>query len=287
MLSEFRPRMVAERRGIAVLGEPLAHASAIGLVEIWRARCEPGAGGDYVSKDPRLFVIIEEPATEIALDAGGEARAVSRSLSATYVPADMPMSMKVHGPTEVRHLDVHFDIERLGPVAGLDEASARSPRLMFTDGRIQRFARLLEQACLRARPPLGLYGDTLLTALVAAAFAPPKAEARRSAMSDRQLQIAIDYMHERCAEIIRLADLADLTGLTESYFCHAFKAATGVPPHRWQLEERVRKAKSMIGRGGLPLSEIATSLGFTDQAHFTRVFRQLAGATPTKWRAAS
>lgn len=287
MLSEFRPRMVAERRGISVLGEPLAHVSEIGLVEIWRARCEPGAGGNYVSKDPRLFVIIEEPATEIALDAGGEARAVSKSLSATYVPADMPMSMTVNGSTEVRHLDVHFDIGRLGPVAGLDDASARAPRLMFTDGRIQRFARLLEQACLRARPPLGLYGDTLLTALVAAAFAPPKAEARRSAMSDRQLQIAIDYMHERCAEIIRLADLADLTGLTESYFCHAFKAATGVPPHRWQLEERVRKAKSMIGRDGLPLSEIATSLGFTDQAHFTRVFRRLAGATPTKWRAAA
>lgn len=278
--------MVAERRGIAVLGEPLAHVSETGLVEIWRARCERGAGGDYVSRDPRLFVVIEEPAAEIALDAGaGRGRAASRALSATYVPADMPLSMTVDGATEVRHLDLHFDSERLGPVSGLDAASASAPRLMFADDRVQRFARLIEQACRRAKGPLGLYGDGLLAALVAAAFAPREdGEARRSALSDRQLRLAIDCIDERCAETIRLTELAALTGLTESYFSHAFKAATGMPPHRWQLQARIRKAKRLVAEGDAPLSEIATALGFSDQAHFTRVFRNLAGATPTTWR---
>lgn len=285
-MSAFRPRMVVERSGIAVLGERLAHESETGLVEIWRARCEPGAGGHYVSRDPRLFVVIEEPAAEIALDAGETGgRAASRALSATYMPADAPLSMRVEGATEIRHLDLHFDMERLGPVEGLDGGRGRAPRLMFDDGRVQRFARLIEQACRRARGPLGLYGDGLLAALVAASFAVPDRARRRSALSDRQLRLAIDYIDERCAQTIRLTELASLTGLSESYFSHAFKAATGMPPHRWQLQARVRAAKRLVGLGEAPLSDIASALGFSDQAHFTRVFRALAGCTPTAWRA--
>lgn len=285
-MNTFQPRMVSERRGVAVTGAPLAHASDIGLAEIWRARCAAGARGDYVSRDPRLFVVIEEPASEIALDLGQRAgRASSRRLSATYVPAEAPLTMTIDGATEVRHLDVHFDLERLGPVDGLDHAAATTPRLMFSDGRLERLARLLEQACARGPGPLGLLGDGLLTALVSAAFAPPSRRPGRSALSDRQLRLAVDYIDERCGETIRLSELARLAGLSESYFSHAFKAATGMPPHRWQLQARVRKAKRLIARAEASLSEIATELGFADQAHFTRVFRKLSGCTPMEWRA--
>jgi len=288
VMSTFRPRMTSERRGIAVTGAPLAHSSDIGLVEIWRARCEPGAGGDYVSRDPRLFVVIEEPAAEIQLNVGnGVGRAASRKLSASYVPPEVPLRMSVAGSTVVRHLDVHFDVERLGPISGLDSSSAGAPRLMFCDERIQRFARLIEHACARGRSPLGLYGDGLLAALVAAAFAPPSRRPARSALSDRQLRLAVDCIEERCAETIRLSELASLAGLSESYFSHAFKAATGMPPHRWQLQARVRKAKRLVERAEAPLSDIASGLGFSDQPHFTRVFRDLAGCTPTEWRARS
>ncbi|MFL1874447.1 helix-turn-helix domain-containing protein [Hansschlegelia beijingensis] len=285
-MNAFQPRMVSEKRGIAVIGRPLAHSSDIGLVEIWQARCAPGAGGDYVSRDPRLFVVIEEPASEISLDAGQRAaRVSSRKLSATYVPPEAPLSMTFGGATELRHLDVHFDLERLGPIEGFDRVSAATPRLMFSDSRLERFARLLEQACARSPAPLGLLGDGLLTALVSAAFGPPSRRPGRSALSDRQLRLAVDYIDERCGETIRLSELARLAGLSESYFSHAFKAATGMPPHRWQLQARVRKAKRLIGRAEASLSEIATELGFADQAHFTRVFRKLAGCTPMEWRA--
>ncbi|MFJ5488237.1 hypothetical protein ACIKTA_11755, partial [Hansschlegelia beijingensis] len=161
-MNTFRPRMVSEKRGVAVTGAPLAHASDIGLAEIWRARCAAGARGDYVSRDPRLFVVIEEPASEISLDLGQPAgRASLRGLSATYVPPQTPLRMTIDGATEVRHLDVHFDLERLGPIEGLDQTTATTPRLMFSDGRLERFARLLEQACARSPAPLGLLGDGL------------------------------------------------------------------------------------------------------------------------------
>ncbi|WP_026363076.1 AraC family transcriptional regulator [Methylopila sp. M107] len=278
--------MSAKRRGIAVMGEPLRHASEAGLVEIWRARCEEDASGDYVSGDPRLFVIIEEPAVEIALDGGDAGRAASRALCASYVPAGAPLHMSFGGATEVRHLDLHFDPDRLGPIRGLDAGAIATPRLMFRDDRVQRFARLFEAACRGADGALGLYGDGLVAALVAAAFA-PGGESRRSALSDAQLRLSTEYIEQNCATAIRLGDLARLAGLSESYFSHAFKAATGMPPHRWQQQARIRRAKALIGLGDAPLSEIADALGFTDQAHFTRVFRELAGRTPSAWRALS
>ena len=279
--------MTAERRGIAVLGEPLAHATDAGLVEIWRARCEAGARGRYVARHPRLFVITEPVAAEVALDGGAEVgRVTSRVPNASYVPAGAPLELTVSGATEMRHLDLHFDLERMGPVQGLDGDVSATPRLMFEDARVQRFARLIEAACRGAPGMLGLYGDGLATALVAAAFASP-GDSRRSPLSDGQLRLATDYIEDRCARPIRLQELARLSGLTESYFSHAFKAATGVPPHRWQLEARIRRAKAMISKGEASLSEIGGALGFADQAHFSRVFRDLAGCTPSAWRALS
>lgn len=275
--------MSAVRHGIAVVGEPLAHASEAGLLEIWRARCEAGASGDYVSSDPRLFVVIEQPSAEIAFE-DGDLRAASRAVTASYIPAGAALHMSVSAATEMRHLDLHFDLGRLGPVEGLDAAAATTPRLMFEDDRVQRFARLIEAACRGADGGLGLYGDGLTAALVAAVFA-PQGETRRSALSDRQLRLSTDYIEDRCAETIRLQELAQLSGLSETYFSHAFKAATGMPPHRWQLQARIRRAKAMIASGGLSLSEVAGALGFSDQAHFTRVFRELAGCTPSAWRA--
>lgn len=285
-VSAFRPRMEARRRGISVIGRPQAYSSDAGLVEIWRARCEADAEGDYVSLDPRLFIVLEPLEAEMALDGGDGARAASSARTASFVPAGAPLRMTVAAETELRHLDLHFDPVRLGPIVGLDGPSAAIPRLMFANGRVQRFAQLLELACERPEATTALYADGLIAALVAAVFAPDE-PARRSALSNERLRLAIDYVEAHCARPIRLQELAELTGLSESYFSHAFKAATGMPPHRWQLQARVRLAKRMLDKGAAPLTEIAVATGFSDQPHFTRVFKGMTRFTPSAWRARS
>lgn len=285
-LEEFRPRMSAERHGVAVVGGPSAHVSDVGLVEVWSARCEAGATGDYVSLDPRLFIVLEPLSAGVALDGGAGRPARSRGRSASFVPAGAPIRMTVEGETELRHLDLHFDASRIGPVDGLDDVSIAIPRLMFEDERVQRVARLLEQACGRPGAGPGLYGDDLVTTLISAAFAPGAGASRRTALSDRQLAASVEFIEENCARRIRLQELAELTGLTESYFSHAFKAATGTPPHRWQLQAQVRRAKDMLGRDDASLTDVAIAAGFSDQPHFSRVFKSFTGRTPAAWRAA-
>lgn len=66
----------------------------------------------------------------------------------------------------------------------------------------------------------------------------------------------------------------------------AFERTFGDTPHGHVMRRRVETAKTMMLKSAEPLSQIAYLCGFADQAHFSRTFRKLAGATPLAWRRA-
>src|SRR5258705_6725788 len=59
-----------------------------------------------------------------------------------------------------------------------------------------------------------------------------------------------------------LSELAALCGLSRSYFVRAFKQITGMPPHRWLLKHRVKRAKDLLRGTTLPIADIAVACGF-------------------------
>jgi AraC-like DNA-binding protein len=67
-------------------------------------------------------------------------------------------------------------------------------------------------------------------------------------------------------------------------FCRAFRASTGDSPHQYLLNQRVERAKALIG-AGRALSEVALDSGFADQSQLTRTFVQRVGITPAAYRA--
>ena len=71
--------------------------------------------------------------------------------------------------------------------------------------------------------------------------------------------------------------------LSPFHFARAFKAASGMAPHRYVTERRVERAKSWISEGR-PLSAITYELGLSSQAYFTKWFKRLVGATPGAFR---
>ena len=99
-----------------------------------------------------------------------------------------------------------------------------------------------------------------------------------------QERCAKDLMLANLPSDVTLADLAEACGLSAGYFARAFKQTTGLPPHRWLLEQRVALAKPMIENTNDNLADIALACGFTDQSHFTRIFSKLAGRSPGAWR---
>ena len=57
-----------------------------------------------------------------------------------------------------------------------------------------------------------------------------------------------------------------------------------MPPHRYVLQRRIAAAADMIRNSNRPLAEVAMSVGFSDQSHFTRVFGREFGETPNVFR---
>lgn len=83
---------------------------------------------------------------------------------------------------------------------------------------------------------------------------------------------------------IALSDLAGLCGLRTSQFSHGFARSTGMAPYQWLKRRRIARAKEMLSHPRASIAEVALSCGFSDQAHLTRTFARLVGATPGLWQ---
>lgn len=104
------------------------------------------------------------------------------------------------------------------------------------------------------------------------------------ALAPWQAQRAIQLLVSATSAGCSVEMLADACGLSPSHFAHAFKASTGVPPHRWLLLHRVQRARELMESTRNSLSAIAFSCGFSDQSHLTRAFRSVMGSSPAAWR---
>jgi len=92
-----------------------------------------------------------------------------------------------------------------------------------------------------------------------------------------------DLLAERLADPPTLAELAQLTGLSQFALLRAFRAATGLPPHAYLNQLRVRRARRLLD-DGLPAAEVAARTGFADQAHLTRHFKRVVGVPPAAYQ---
>lgn len=81
------------------------------------------------------------------------------------------------------------------------------------------------------------------------------------------------------AAAITLADLAAASGLSRFQVVRAFSEATGMTPHAYLVQRRVKTVRRMIARG-MPLAGAAFAAGFADQSHMTRAFVRAYGITP-------
>ncbi|MET4279418.1 MULTISPECIES: AraC family transcriptional regulator [unclassified Bradyrhizobium] len=99
-----------------------------------------------------------------------------------------------------------------------------------------------------------------------------------------RLKRVIDYIDAAMSSKINSRDLAAVAGLSRMHFASQFRVATGLRPHEFLLQRRIRRAAELMRDTTMPIIEIALSVGFQTQAHFTTVFKQFTGCTPRNWR---
>ena len=114
-----------------------------------------------------------------------------------------------------------------------------------------------------------------------------RAVARPGCLAPWQERRAKEILSANLQDAVPVAQLAAECELSPRHFARAFRASTGMPPHRWLLQHRVARAREMLDARVASLAEIAQLCGFADQSHFTRVFTGIVGATPAAWQRSS
>jgi transcriptional regulator GlxA family with amidase domain len=93
-----------------------------------------------------------------------------------------------------------------------------------------------------------------------------------------------EYIEVNLDGHISVSDLAGLCDISSGHLARAFRASTGVAPHQWLMNRRIKRARELLLGWELSMSEIALLCGFSGQSHFKRVFSRRVRQTRSTWQ---
>ena len=89
-----------------------------------------------------------------------------------------------------------------------------------------------------------------------------------------------EYIHENYQTEIPITQLCRLAQVSDFKLIKQFRNTYHLPPHQYQVNLRIEKARELISTTNKSLTEIAFEVGFFDQSHFIRHFKKIVGVTP-------
>jgi AraC family transcriptional regulator len=205
----------------------------------------------------------------------------------------VPAGRRFHGwqtPRVLTHV-TYFYIDLQHPVFDLESgiAPAISPRLFFFDQAVWDTALKLKTEIGNSDPGSRQYAEALSLVLMHELI---RSERTTSGMvrplsgglPTWQRKRVVEFIEEHLSEEISLATLAELVNLSLFHFARAFKKSFGVPPHRYHSALRMDRARALLRRPALSVTQIGVQTGFRETSSFTRAFRRFTGLTPTEYR---
>jgi AraC family transcriptional regulator len=276
--------------------EPHAASDRLGWVglEAVRYREAPAGEIDQPPMTHHTLVLYTRPPEELDLWCGGvrrRARPVAGSIA--VAPAGSPIRWRWRGSKDSLH--VYLEPGLVARVAaeafGLDPARLTVSPLVGLDLPPLRAAMLAVDAELTAdgvggRLAAESLANVLAVHLIRCLSAPRRPDRRPDgALPQRKLRGVVEYIEGRLDLGPSLEQMAAVAHLSPYHFARQFKAATGLPPHRYVITRRVERAMRLLkADGDLSLAEVAACVGFSDQSQFSRHFKRLVGVTPGQFR---
>jgi AraC family transcriptional regulator len=191
------------------------------------------------------------------------------------------------------------------PLTAFDEVTSEMKRsrvdrlhcpigVQHTDETMLNLARALDPVLARPEHATALFTDHVFLAMVAHLAGmyggldnrDTRVDAARKGrmLTPLQERRVTSRLLDDLAGDTSLSELAALCGLSRSYFIRAFKQTTGMPPYRWLLMQRVKRAKDLLRGTHMPIADVAVACGFADQSHLTRVFSKAFRISPGAWQ---
>jgi AraC family transcriptional regulator len=190
--------------------------------------------------------------------------------------------------TSAHLLCVYFDPAELDLKSALTSSiGPLDPRLFFEDTSLWSTLDKLKGVVLSAGheslPYFDALGAVLMHELLRLCGAGPGDAPARGGLAAWQRRLVASYIEEHLSEQISLATLARLVRLSPYHFSRAFKQSFGMPPHRYHTYRRIERAKTLLERHALSVTEIGLCLGFNETSSFTTTFRKMTGLTPSRY----
>ena len=107
---------------------------------------------------------------------------------------------------------------------------------------------------------------------------------RTAGLAGWQVARVQTFIDKNLHRTIHTQDLSLVARRSPAHFSRSFKLTFGEPPHAYVVKRRLEKACRLMITSSASLSDIALSVGFSDQAHLCRLFRQAFGQSPASWR---
>lgn len=106
----------------------------------------------------------------------------------------------------------------------------------------------------------------------------------RAVSADYSIARAQHYMEQHYMENITVSKLAALGHVSASCFNRRFKKEIGITPIEYLIEIRIQRAKTMLRRKNISVTDVAMRCGFGSTAHFSTCFQSRLGISPSEYR---
>jgi AraC family transcriptional regulator len=210
--------------------------------------------------------------------------------SITIVPVGTEFQWHTEGPIEFAHLYIAPSyLERSARRFG----HGRSFSLKDCVGGGHQLLSALFSSML-AEIALGSHANTLyldcllenfnFTLLREHSTVPLRDTRPRESLARFRLVRVTDFIESHLTDNIHLRDLVNVSGLSTFHFVRAFKNALGVTPYQFLLRRRIEEAKGLLRTTGIQIEAVATSCGFKDAVHFSKMFHRHVRMTPSQYR---
>lgn len=157
------------------------------------------------------------------------------------------------------------------------------PNLVISDAAIVEQFQRIHATLTEKSSPLEcetLIFGFLLQLILRCAENPPDLQELHEPTLVKQVR---EYLQENYAENVSLTQLTQIVDRTPAHLVRAFSAEVGLPPHAYQIQIRIARAKNLLMQG-TAISDVAQATGFADHAHFSRQFKRLNGIAPKIYR---
>jgi AraC family transcriptional regulator len=214
-------------------------------------------------------------------------RGVSVHGYSDIIPAGTPSRWELKDTDTVLLLSVGQDLLRsVTEESGLDSRHIEIlNRFQTRDTQIEHIGWVLKAEMETGYPNGRLYIESLAQALAIHLLNRHSSQSHevtlpKGGIPGHRLKQVLAYIEDNLSQDLSLHNIADVSGLSASYFKTAFRASVGHPVHQYVIQRRVERARSLLSEGELPICQIALETGFAHQSHLAYHMRRVLGVTP-------